>query len=78
MTAALEGGGWSAARPRRTLPSGKTRYPFYRRLGGPQGRSEEAEKSRPHQDSIPDRPAHSQSLYRLSYRAHWIFAYNVD
>ena len=27
-------------------------------------------KSRPHQDSIPDRPARSQSLYRLSYPAH--------
>ena len=27
-------------------------------------------KSRPHRDSIPDRPARSQSLYRLSYRAH--------
>jgi len=43
MTAALEGGEWSAARPGRTLPPGKTRYPFYRRLGGPQGRSERAE-----------------------------------
>ena len=32
-------GEWSAARPGRTLPPGKTRYPFYRRLGGPQGRS---------------------------------------
>jgi len=39
MTAALEGGEWSAARPGRTLPPGKTRYPFYRRLSGPQGRS---------------------------------------
>ena len=39
MTVALEGGEWSAARPGRTLPPGKTRYPFYRRLGGPQGRS---------------------------------------
>jgi len=39
MTAALEGGEWSAARPGRTLPPGKTRYPLYRRLGGPQGRS---------------------------------------
>jgi len=38
-TAALEGGEWSAARPGHTLPPGKTRYPFYRRLGGPQGRS---------------------------------------
>ena len=27
-------------------------------------------KSRPHRDSIPDRPARSQLLYRLSYRAH--------
>jgi len=43
MTAALEGGEWSAARPGRTLPSGKTRYPLYRRLGGPQGRSGWAE-----------------------------------
>jgi len=34
---------WSAARPGRTLPSGKTRYQFYRRLGGPQGRSGRAE-----------------------------------
>ena len=32
MTAALEGGEWSAGRPGRTLPPGKTRYPFYRRL----------------------------------------------
>jgi len=43
MTAALEGGEWSAARPGRTLPPGKTRYLFYRRLGGPQGRSRRAE-----------------------------------
>jgi len=39
MTAALEGGEWSAASPGLTLPPGKTRYPFYRRLGGPQGGS---------------------------------------
>jgi len=43
MTEALEGGEWSAARPGRTLPSGKTRYPSYRRLGGPQGRSRRVE-----------------------------------
>ena len=43
MTAALEGGEWSAARPGRTLPPGKSRYPFYRRLGGPQVRSGRAE-----------------------------------
>jgi len=27
----------------------------------------------PRRDSIPDRPAPSQSLYRLSYRAHYLF-----
>ena len=27
-------------------------------------------KCRPHRDSIPDHPAHNQSLYRLSYLAH--------
>ena len=43
MTSALEGGEWSAARPGRTLPPGKTRYLFYRRLDGPQGRSGRAE-----------------------------------
>jgi len=36
-------GEWSAARPGRTLPPGNNRYPFYRRLGGPQGRSAWAE-----------------------------------
>ena len=43
MTVALEGGEWSAARPGRTLSSEKTRYPFYRRLGEPQGLAGRAE-----------------------------------
>ena len=47
MTTALEGGEWSAARPGLTLPPGKTRYPLYRRLGGPQGRSGRAENLSP-------------------------------
>ena len=47
MTAALEGGEWSAARPGRTLLQEKSRYPFYRRLGGPQGRSGRAENLLP-------------------------------
>jgi len=34
----------SASRRGRSLPPGKTRYPFYRRLGGPQGRSEQVRK----------------------------------
>jgi len=70
MTAALEGGELSAASPGRTLPPGENRYPFYRRLGGPQGWSRRAEnlvltgiRSRTVQPV-------AQSLYRLSYRAH--------
>ena len=35
LTAALEGGEGSASRSGRSLPPGKTRYPLYRRLGGP-------------------------------------------
>jgi hypothetical protein len=48
MTTALEGGERSAARPGRSLPTGMTRYPLYRRLGGPQGRSGQVRK-----DSTP-------------------------
>jgi len=54
MTAAREGGEWSAARPGRTLRPGKNRYPFYRRLCGTEGRSGRAENLVPHRDSIPD------------------------
>jgi len=43
MTAELEGGEWSAARPGCTLTPGKTRYAFYMRLGRPQGLSGRAE-----------------------------------
>ena len=67
--------GWvvsSTPRPHFT-PREKTRYPLCRRLGGPQGRYGWAEKSRPHRDSIPDRPSRSQPLYRLSYPATTVF-----
>jgi len=40
-------GEWSASRPGRSLPPGKTRYPLYRRLGGPQGRSGQVRKISP-------------------------------
>ena len=43
MTAAVEGGEWSAARPGRTFPPGESRYRFYTKLGGPQCRSERVE-----------------------------------
>jgi len=49
---------------------GKSRYPFYRRLGGPQSRSGRAENLVP--TGIQSRTVQpvAQSLYRLSYRAH--------
>ena len=70
MTAATEGGEWSAARPGRTLPPGKTRYPFYGRLGGPEDRYGRAENLVP--TGIRSRTVQpvAQSLYRLSYPAH--------
>ena len=71
MTTAVEGVEGSASRPNRSLIPGKTRYPLYRRLGGPQGRSGQVRKiSPPTGIRSPDRPSLSQSLYRLSYRAH--------
>ena len=70
MTTALEGGEWSAARPGRTLLPGKTRYPLYRRLVGPQGRSGRAENLAATGIRSPDHPVRSQSLYRLSYPVH--------
>ena len=73
MTAALEGSEWSAARPGRNLPPGKTIYPFYRRLGRPQGRSGRSENLVP--TGIRSRTVQpvAQSLYRLSNP--WIFSY---
>jgi hypothetical protein len=72
MTTALEGGEWSAARPGRTLPSGKTRFPLYRRLREPQGRSGRAGNLAPTGfDPRTVQPV-TQSLYRLSYPAHFL------
>jgi hypothetical protein len=43
----LEGGEVSTSRPDHNLSPGKTRYPSYRRLGGPQGRSGQVRKISP-------------------------------
>ena len=71
----------SASRPYRSLCPGKTRYPLYRRLGGPKGRCGQeagwapgpvwtgAENHTPTGIRSPDLPARSQSLYRLRYPA---------
>jgi hypothetical protein len=47
LTLALDGGGWSNPRPGRFTPGKETRYPFYRRLDGPQGRSGRLRKISP-------------------------------
>ena len=50
------------------LSPGKTRYPLHRKPGGPQGRSGRVRKiSPPTGIRSPDRPVHSESLYRSSY-----------
>ena len=50
------------------LPAGKTRYPFYRRLGGPQGQSGQVRKiSTLTGIRYPERPTRSESLYRLRF-----------
>ena len=51
MTAALEGGEWSAARP------GKLPVPIVQEAGWTQEPVWTGGKSRPNWDSIPDRPA---------------------
>jgi hypothetical protein len=50
LTSALDGVGGQSHAPA-TLPPGKTQYPLYRRLGGPQNRYERLRKISTHQDS---------------------------
>ena len=56
--------------PRPHFTPGKDPVPIVQEAGWAPGPVWTGEKSRPHRDSIPDRPARSQSLYRLSYPAH--------
>ena len=63
--------GWvvsSTPRPHFTL--GKDPVPILQVAGWAPGPVWTGGKSRPHRDSILDRPTRSQSLYRLSYPAH--------
>jgi len=56
------------AKPRPLYPGKQTRYPLYRRLGGPQDRSGWMRKILPPTGiRSPDRPARSESSYRLRY-----------
>jgi len=63
--------GWVvSSTPRQHFTPGKYPVPIVQEAGWARGPVWTGGKSRPHRDSIPDRPACSQSLYRLSYRAH--------
>jgi len=63
--------GWVvSSTPRPHFTPGKDPVPIVQEAGWAPGPVWTGGKSRPHRDSIPDRPARSQSLYRLSYPAH--------
>ena len=63
--------GWVVSNTRRPhFTPGKDPVPILQETGWAPGPVWTGGKSRPHRDSIPDRPARSQSLYRLSYPAH--------
>ena len=62
--------------PRPHFIPGKDPVPILQGAGWASGPVWTSGKSSPHRDSIPDRPARSQSLYRLSYPAH-IHIYSI-
>ena len=63
--------GWVvSSTPRPHFTPGKDPVPILQEAGWAPGPVWTGGKSCPHRDSIPDRPARSQSLYRLSYPAH--------
>jgi len=72
-------GGWSASRPGRSLPPGKDPVPIVQGAGlapGPVWTG--AANFVPIGIRSPDRPARSQSLYRLSYRDHTLYEVNAQ
>ena len=66
-TSALDGGGWSTPRPGRFTP-GKDPVPIVQQAGWAPGTG--AENLAPAGIRSPDRPARSESLYRLRYPGH--------
>jgi len=63
--------GWVvSSTPRPQFTPGKDSVPIIKKAVWVPGPVWTGRKSRPHRDSIPNRPARSQSLYRLSYPAH--------
>ena len=65
--------GWVVSTtPRPLYPSGSPGTHCTGGRVGPRAGLDGCGKSLPHRDSIPDRPAHSESLYRLSYRGPYL------
>jgi len=64
--------------PRPQFTPGKDPVPILQEAGWAPVPVWTGEKSRPHRDSIPDRPARSQSLYRLSYRVQTLFQVETE
>ena len=63
--------GWVvSSTPQPQFTPGKDPVPIIQEAGWARGPVWTGGKSHLHRDSIPDRPARSQSLYRLSYPAH--------
>ena len=58
--------------PRPHFTPGKDPAPILQEVEWASGPVWMGGKSRPHRDSIPDRPARSQLLYRLSYPVHTV------
>jgi len=56
--------------PRPHFTPGKDPLPLLQEAGWVPGSVWTGGNSRPHRDMIPDRPARSQSIYRLSHLAH--------
>jgi len=74
--------GWVvSSTPRPHFTPGKDLLPILQEAGWAPGPVWTGRNSRPHRDSIPERPARSQSLYRLSYLSHnfifYILYFNV-
>ena len=68
--------GWVvSSTPRPHFTPGKDPVPILQEAGWAAGPVWAGGKSRPHRDSIPDRPVRSHSLYRLRYAAHNIYIY---
>jgi len=63
-------GGGVSSTPRPHFTPGKDPVLILQETGWAPGPVWAGGKSGPNRDSIPDRPARSDSLYRLSYRAH--------